>query len=507
MKSQELKENDSFNTQLAKEMSKYYADPLGFVLAAYPWKRGILSNHPGPDVWQREFLKELGEEVKKRKFNGSKPVAPIRMTISSGHGIGKGVMAAWLTNWIMSTRPGAQGTVTANTFTQLKTKTWAAIRKWTKLCITASWFEVTSEQMYFKGRQEDWFVASQSSNEDNSESFAGQHAEQSTSFYILDEASAIAEVIYQVAEGGMTDGEPMIFALGNCTRSEGKFHRINFGEENKRWIHHAIDSRTSKFTNKELIDEWIQDYGLDSDFVRVRVLGLPPRASDAQFIDHGRVLAAQKRIVQVLPDEPLIAGVDFAWGGDDDNVIRFRRGYDARSIAPITVKGEFTRDPAVMTNRLSDVLSETFNGRRVAMLFCDSAGIAGPVAARLRDLGHKNVREINFGADSPESTKTAYYRDYMWAKMKEWLLFAAIDAKGKDAEQLESDLIGPGIIPDTRQRIKLESKENMKKRGVDSPDHGDSLALTFSQKVAPRKMEVVGGRDHGFQNLELGWMA
>lgn len=500
MKAEAIQETDSFNTQLAKEMSKYYADPLGFVLAAYPWGKGILANHAGPDVWQREFLKTLGEEVKKRKFDGTKPVSPIRMTIASGQGIGKGVTAAWIVNWIMSTRPGAQGTVTANTFTQLKTKTWAAIRKWTKLCITAHWFEVTSEQIYYKDRQEDWFVALQSSNEENYEAFAGQHAEQSTSFYIFDEASAIAKIIYETAEGGMSDGEPMIFALGNCTRSEGKFHRINFGDERHRWIHRSIDSRTSRFTNKDLIEEWIQDYGIDSDFVRVRVLGLPPKASDSQFIDHGRVLDAQKRVPHVMPDEPLIAGVDFAWGGDDDNVIRFRRGYDARSISPIIIKGELTRDPSVMVNRLSDVLSNTFDGRKIAMLFCDSAGIAGPVAARLRDLGHRNVREINFGADSPEPNKTAYYRDFMWDKMKEWLILGAIDAKGKEAQQLESDLVGPGIIPDNRHRVKLESKENMKKRGVSSPDHGDSLALSFAQKVAPRREE-----DHTAQPREKTW--
>jgi len=95
----------------------------------------------------------------------------------------------------------------------------------------------------------------------------------------------------------------------------------------------------------------------DSDFFRVRVLGIHPNASDAQFIDQDRVRSAQRREVWLLGDEPLVAGADLAWGGSDDNVIRFRRGLDGRSIPPIRIKGEFTRDPSVLTNRLADVLT------------------------------------------------------------------------------------------------------------------------------------------------------
>jgi hypothetical protein len=131
--------------------------------------------------------------------------------------------------------------------------------------------------------------------------FASQHAADSTSFYIFDEASAIPEKIYDVAMGGLTDGEPMIFPFGNPTRSQGTFHRITFGEERKRWNVRSIDSRNCKFSNKELIKEWEQDRGEDSDFFRVRVKGLPPRASDSQFIDADRVLegAAQGSVCDV----------------------------------------------------------------------------------------------------------------------------------------------------------------------------------------------------------------
>lgn len=482
------------DVQLADEFVKYHHDPLGFVMFAYPWgEPGVLEQHAGPDEWQTELLKEIGTYTERNKFNGVDAVKPLRVAISSGHGIGKSTLVAWIVNWIMCTRPFAQGTLTANTFKQLETKTWAQVQKWTKLCIASHWFKVTDGKMFFSGYKENWFCSPLSCKEENSEAFAGQHAASSTSFYIFDEASAVPDKIYEVAEGGLTDGEPMIFMFGNPTRSSGNFYQAVFGADRNRWLHKSIDSRTSRFSNKEQIEEWQVLYGDDSDWFRVRVLGLAPRASDAQFIDMDTVLAAQKRTVQILPDERLVAGADLAWGGSDDNVIRFRCGGDARSIKAIRIKGEFTRDPAVLTNRLSDVLTaEHLCGdgrkRRVSMLFLDSAGIAGPVAARLRGLGHKNVMEVNFGADSPD-TKYAYMRDFMWGAMKEWLLSGAIDQTHTGSMscshcQIETDLVGPGMVPDRLQRVKLEPKEAMKKRGVDSPDDGDALALTFAHKVA-----------------------
>jgi hypothetical protein len=479
----------SADERLADFMAEFVGDPLGFVIAAYPWgEPGPLQDETGPDDWQREFLSDLGVEVRLKAFDGATPVLPIRRAVASGHGIGKTTLAAWLVDWIMSTRPNAVGTVTAMTFPQLETKTWPAIQKWTGLCLTSHWWEVGAGIMYRKGRRATWYCSAQTSKEENAQAFAGQHNRKSTSFYLFDEDSEIGDVVHEVAEGGLTDGEPMIFLFGNPTKRTGHFYEACFGRQRDRWHAKSIDSRSSKITNKEQIEEWAQVYGEDSDWFRVRVKGLPPRASEAQYIDHDRVLAAQKRQVVVLPDEPLVAGVDFAWGGSDDNVVRFRRGLDARSIAPVRIKGEFTRDPNVMVNRLADILTRSYDGRQVSMLFLDSAGIAGPVGARLRAMGHRNLQEVNFGADSPDPLKYRFYRDYMWAQMKEWLLSGAIDSH----HELESDLIGPGTRPDNRQRVWLESKEDMKKRDVDSPDDGDALALTFAATVkAPTLQQAV----------------
>lgn len=490
------------DAELADFVSQFYNDPLGFVRACYPWgEPGPLADQPGPDLWQTEVLTEIGAAVTRNAFDGIHTVDPLRVAVSSGHGIGKSTIQAWLCDWVMSTRANCRGTVTANTATQLDTKTWAAIQHWTSLCITAHWFEVNTQRFYRKGQRPSWFCAPQSCREENSEAFAGQHAATSTSFYIIDEGSAVPDKIYEVAEGGLTDGEAMIFVFGNCTRSQGSFHRICFGSERHLWNAHVIDSRTSRFTNKKQIAEWIATYGEDSDFVRVRVRGLPPAASDLQYIDTKTVSEAQKREVLPLSDDALVCGLDVARGGNDTCVFWFRRGPDARSIPPIRIPGEQARDSMRLVTLACDVLERTYDSRKVSMLFIDGTGIGGPIYDRLAQLGHgSRVMEVQFGATAPEAThgqKFANMRAYMWGKCRDWLKRGAIPSDPR----LESDLTAPGYSHDKSDRIVLESKEHLKGRGIDSPDDADALCLTFAAPVVVRQAQMV---EHDGYALDLG---
>src|SRR5215471_7014620 len=168
----------------------------------------------------------------------------------------------------------------------------------------------------FAGRKKPGWFQLRVAREENSESFAGQHAADSTSFYVFDESSGVPDKIFEVSEGGLVDGEPMIFLFGNPTRNSGKFHRVMFGEERNRWLCRTVDSRTAKFTNKEQIQEWIDDYGEDSDFVRVRVRGECPRAASNQLIPHDVVAACRKFKAQGYERLPKILAVECGalWG-------------------------------------------------------------------------------------------------------------------------------------------------------------------------------------------------
>ena len=344
-----------------------------------------------------------------------------------------------------------------------------------------------------------WFCTAQTCREENSEAFAGQHASESTSFYINDEDSAIPDKIHEVEEGGCTDGEPMWFLFGNPTRNSGRFHAACFGRERDYWNSRCIDSRECRFTNKILIAEWLEKYGEDSDWFRVRVRGLPPRASDAQFIDSERVFESQKRQVEVFPDEPLILGIDLARGGSDDNVLRYRRGRDARTIPPVVIPGEKARDSMFMVTKIATEIE----ARRPDAVFLDATGgsVGGPIGDRLRQLGFK-VHDVQFGGEPPDQ-HCANMRAYMWSKLRDWLPQGAIDR----SPGLEIDLCGPGYHSDRNDRLVLESKESMKERGLDSPDDADALALTFAQPVFAKRPVVEQKRYVTDGQMSTNWLA
>jgi hypothetical protein len=470
---------------LANELAQFTHDPLKAVIFGFNWGEGDLADSKGPRKWQAQVLNEIGEHLR----NPATRYQPCQVAISSGHDIGKSSLIAMIVWWAISTFEDCRCNITANTAGQLVTKTSPELAKWFRLAINSEWFDKTAMGIKIRDPKhaENWRADLVPWNADNPAASAGLHNKGKRLVLVMDEGSEIPSVVFEVGEGVTLDEhtETIWLVCGNPTRNKGPFYDICFGKSRHRWKRHIIDSREVEGTNKAKLAEWAADYGDNSDFFRVRARGLPPVAESAQFIDQQLIDDAQKRRVVVLPDEPLVAALDAAWGGADENVIRFRCGLDASSIPPIKIKGEFTRDPAVLTAKLASVLTNTYGGRKVAMLFLDSAGIAAPVESRLRLMGFKNIVTVNFGAHSP-NPRCAYMRDYMWQEMREWLRNGAID----NDPGLAADLAGPCLVSDNLQRVKLEKKELMKKRGLDSPDDADALALTFAMPVAPRRVEA-----------------
>lgn len=453
-------------------MGRLANNPLGFVNFAYDWDHGSLEGFHGPDSWQEEYLDKLGHAIRTNNFDGVNPVPPVQMATSSGHGIGKSAITSWLTNFIMSTRPFCKGVVTANTSPQLRTKTWAEIQKWTRNSITGHWFDITSGQhmkMCHRDYPESWRVDAQTCAKENSESFAGLHAANSTPFYIFDEASAIDDVIWEVAEGGLTDGEPMWFVFGNPTRSSGRFFQC-FNRNKHRWDRNQIDSRTAKMTNKKKIQEWVDDYGEDSDFVKVRVRGVFPSAGSCQFIPTDAVNHCRDYETFNQAFQSLVIGVDVARFGDDQSVICIRRG---RKVYPLR------KYRGLDTMELSSRVIEAIQEHKPQAVFIDGGGVGGGVVDRCRQLGF-NVVDINFGSSPRDPVKYALKVDEMWGEMRESI------KTGLDLPQ-DQDLLDEliareyGFTP--KQQIRLEKKEDMKKRGLASPDLADALALTFAEPV------------------------
>jgi hypothetical protein len=473
-----------YETELANEVSNYYANPLGFVLSMFPWgeEGGPLASAKGPDKNQREFLKSLGKHVRERKFDGSTPVAPIRMSVSSCHGSGKSTMGAWIAWWILSTRPMSIGTVSAGTYQQLEERTWADIMHWGRMCKTAHWFDIQANGIFSNDPKlaEKWKITPKTSIEARAQAFAGQHAATSTSWFLFDEASEIPETVWTTAYGGLTDGEPMMFAWGQMIRNAGEFYNVCFGDASTRWDSRVFDGRDSAFTNKQLIEEWREEYGDDSDWYRVRVLGLPPRASELQFIGQDLIDGARRRDHIALADEPLIWGYDAANGGLAHHCFWARRGLDAKSIPPIFLPGDTPRDTVVA--KAVDLLTGATTGVRAAAMFGDQA-FGSVILERVRQMGYTNVFEVNFGSTSPDP-KCLNVRALIWMRMREWMRLGAIP----DNEKLTRPFMDPGFHHRSGKLV-LESKQDMAKRRVKSPDGPDALAATFFQTVAPQAVQ------------------
>jgi hypothetical protein len=233
-----------------------------------------------------------------------------------------------------------------------------------------------------------------------------------------------------------------------------------------------IDSRTVEGTNRAYLDELVETYGEDSDLVRVRVRGQFPAQAVSQFISSEAVEMARTRRLQSFDaGAPMVLGVDISRFGDDQSVIRGRKGRDGRVILPIKWRGMDTVFSA-------GKIAEAINRHQPDAVFIDGGGVGGGVIDLLKAQNYR-VIEVNFGAAAKDAKKYANKRAEMWGDLRDWIETGVLDA---DAE-LSADLIGPEYHFDKDSRILLEKKEDMKKRGLASPDDGDALALTFAAPV------------------------
>ncbi len=447
--------------RLAEEFGKCFSDPLRFVEIAFDWGRGELAGHDGPDEIQRSILGSVGRRLGKTE-------EAVRLAVASGHGIGKTAVVAWIILWFMSTRPHCAGVVTANTKNQLDTKTWRELRLWHRRAINAHWFSWTATKFAHVAHPETWTIAAIPWSTERSEAFAGLHGRDVLVIY--DEASAIDDGIWEVSEGAMTTPGALWCVFGNPTRATGRFHSC-FGRFRHRWITHRVDSRRSRLANQVQISQWVEDYGEDSDFVRVRVKGAFPRAGSDQFIPQTTIDAARRRTG--TGGGPRILGVDVARFGDDRTVLLLR---DGDRIAWIRTFREL--DLMQTAARVANAIDE----HRPAAVHVDGVGVGGGVVDRLTHMGYR-CADVNAGGAALDPRRFFNLRAEMWSRMRDWLRDRG-DVPADNGD-LAEELAGPSYAFDGQQRLCLEKKSDMKARGLSSPDIADGLALTFARPVAP----------------------
>jgi len=383
-------------------------------------------------------------------------------------------LVAWIIEWGMATRVDTKGVVTANTENQLKTKTWAELAKWHRISVTEDWFTLTATALFSKDPmyEKTWRFDMIPWSEKNTEAFAGLHNKGKRVILIFDEASSIPDPIWEVSEGAMTDGNTELIwvAFGNPTKNTGRFKDC-FGIYRHRWHTSKVDSRTASMTNKVKLQEWVDDYGEDSDFVRVRVRGEFPRAGNAQYISSEHVNNAVEREVDVAFGASKLMGVDVARFGEDRTVISRLHGRKLEEIHKFT---------GLDTMEVASKVAEFMNLYKPDAVFIDEIGIGAGVVDRLKQLGF-DIIGVTSSNKADDERQYFNKRAEMWGRMKTWIAGADIPQD----QDLIDDLIGPEYGYDSKMRIQLEKKSDMKKRGLASPDIGDSIALCFSYDTPP----------------------
>lgn len=465
--------------QLQNEVAETADDPLAFAQRFYPWGDGELAQAEGPRKWQAGILSNIRDHLQSKDH-----YQPLRIAVASGKGIGKSALVSMIIDWGMSTCGDCKVVVTANTKTQLDTKTVPEVSKWTRLSYNSHWWEVkaTSISSRQPKHEREWRTDFIPWSKENMEAFSGLHNQGKRLIVIFDEASGIHDTIWDNTEGTLTDANTEIIwlAFGNPTRPYGRFREC-FGKSKERWQRHQIDARTVEGTNHAEQARQVEAHGEDSYHVRIWIRGEFPLVGSDQFIAPDAVAAARKAQAGSFEGLPKILACDVARFGDDQSVIGWRQGRKAVILEKLRGK-----DTAFVGDRVIHWM-EALNPDAVVV---DCDGLGAGTFDHIKYRGYKErLFEFHGNATPIDQKKYVNKRTECWGEMREWL---GPGTQIPDDPELGDDLVGPLYSYNKDGQLCLEQKDDMKERGLSSPDCGDMLAMTFGVKVLvkPKKAAI-----------------
>ena len=479
--------------ELLDQLAGFMFDPLGFVMWAFPWgEEGTsLEDQQGPEEWQREQLLRIGQRLRE----GGAAGAVIEEDTVAGRGVGKSALVSWVILWAISTYPDTRGVVTATTEGQLRTKTWAEVGKWHQMFIAKQLFTLTATRIMVADdqREKTWKIDAVPWSANNVEAFNGLHNQGKRILIIFDEASGIDDAIWDGTEGVLTDANTQILYLryGNPTRTSGRFFHNCTSQ--KRNTVTRVDSRTVSFSNKAQIQAWIDDYGDDSDFVRVHVKGMFPRAGFSNFISPELVDQARRR--RLKPSEyqafPKILAIDPARFGDDESVITLRQG--PKIHYQVALQGF---DGPDLAGRIFELVRKD---GPISVIVYDAIGVGADLDSSLRRMPGLGapLMPIQWGQPASDDKQYANQRAEAWGKFRDWLEAGQVP----DEDEFSRQATSVDYAYDNKFRIQLQSKKDIRKNGGKSPDKIDSACLSMlpdvvqfrgvSAKVRPVKRRTV----------------
>lgn len=409
------------------------------------------------------------------------------VSVKSGHGVGKSALESWIIWWYISTRPYPKILCTAPTKHQLHDILWAEVSKWKRNSKSLDKdFEWTSEKIYLKGSQEEWFAIARTSNKPDA--LQGTHAEHV--LIIIDEASGVPDIVFEPVLGSMSTIDAKLLMCGNPTQLVGFFYESHTTKRELYKIH-TIDGSKCERVDKNYVKTIIEMFGKDSDVYRVRVAGEFPKSNPDSFIGLD-IIRTEKKVIDVV--ESIDLGVDVARYGDDESVVATT--YNKSQVERLNVFKH--NDTMKLTGQIVNII-KMLNLKYPLItvrvkIDCDGLGVG--VYDRLKEvIVEKNLKakaiECHFGGKGGKVSydePIEYYNStgIMWGTLRSKLKNNEITIPNN--EELIKQITNRKYFINSDGTIKLERKEDMKKRNVHSPDRADAVVLSLYEPQVKMKL-------------------
>jgi|TARA_R100000482_G_scaffold101621_1_gene44796 hypothetical protein len=451
-------------------------DPALFVKA-------VLQADPQP--WQEQALRAIRDND--------------RVAIRSGHGVGKTAFLSWVVLWWMLTHYPVKVACTANTASQLSDVLWPEINKWGRKLpeFFQSQLEFKSDKIELKGGS-DSFAVARTSRKEQPEALQGFHSPHM--LFVVDEASGVPDIIFEVGQGAMSTAGAKTVMVGNPTRSSGYFFDA-FSKNSERWWTKRVGCADASTVSSDFLEDMARQYGEDSNIYRVRVLGEFPEADDDVVIPLHLLESATTRDVDAVENILPVWGLDVARFGDDRTALCKRQGNAL--VEP--VKSWRNKDLMEVCGIILTEYESTPYQERPSEILVDSIGLGAGVVDRLNEMDFgADIRGVNVAESPALGQRYGRLRDELWFKAREWL--EARDCQMPQDDDLISELSSVRFKYLSSGKLKVESKDEMKRRGQKSPDLADSFVLTFAGQAS----RAASGSSYGFSRSlnynDAGWI-
>ena len=436
-----------------------------------------------PQQWQTEALRAIAANDK--------------VAIKSGHGVGKTAFLSWLILWWLLTRYPTKIVATANTAHQLNDVLWTEVDKWARMMPEGfkNQLDFKSDKISLAGSS-DSFCAFRTSRRENPEALQGFHSE--NMLIVVDEASGVPDVVFQVGEGAMSTKGAKTVLTGNPTRAEGFFFDA-FHNNREQFECMTVSCEDADTVDPKFVEDMIAKYGAESNVTRIRVYGEFPTQSDDVLLPLHLVEDAVKRDIEPSPMTPVVWGIDVARFGGDRSALCKRQG----QVLVEKCKTWQGKDLMEMAGIILSEYEATPYTLRPSSIFIDSIGVGGGLADRLSEL---DLPAIGIAVSESPSLKDRFtrLRDELFWKAREW--FEARDCHIPNDEALISEVTAVRYKYQSTGKLKIESKDEMKRRGQRSPDVADAFVLTFAQEGATAMGQASRWNTRGTYKPDARWV-